>query len=83
MGLRDLLHGEALAVARERNRPGKPLSGFRAFFDRDDSWSGLTATVNLFRRLTIATSEMLNFAYPQTVDGNLTRFILQIKEEQQ
>ena len=58
------------------------LSQAFAHFARDDSWSGLTATMNLFRRLAIETSEALNFAYPQTLDEKLTEFVLQIKEEQ-
>jgi aminoglycoside 6-adenylyltransferase len=49
-------------------------------FDGDDSWRGLFASMDLFRRLAKETAQALGFTYPDEVDRNITGFILKLKD---
>lgn len=44
-------------------------------FDADDSWRGLDATIELFRRLARETASALGTVYPDEVDRNISGFI--------
>jgi aminoglycoside 6-adenylyltransferase len=46
-----------------------------AHFDSADSWLGLKATIELFRRLAIDTSSRLGYSYPDEIDKNISNFI--------
>ena len=50
-----------------------------ARFDRDDSWNGLLASVDLFRQLATEVAERLGFVYPGEVDRNIVGFMRKIK----
>jgi len=55
------------------------LHGAFAHFDRDDSWSSLLASNDLFRELATEVAESLRCAYPTDIDRNITGFILKLK----
>ena len=46
-----------------------------ARFDAADSWRGLHATIELFRRLALDVAEALGCAYPHGLDANISRHI--------
>lgn len=52
-----------------------------ARFDAEDSWSGLLATINLFRRLAVETAEQLRLEYPFDVDRDVTGYVLKLKSQ--
>jgi len=44
-------------------------------FDSSDSWRGLLATTELFRRVALETAEQAGLVYPTEVDASVTRYI--------
>lgn len=44
-------------------------------FDSKDSWRGLIATINLFRRITTVTAERLRLDYSKEIDRSVTQYL--------
>jgi aminoglycoside 6-adenylyltransferase len=57
----------------------KALQGVFAHFEARDSWNALFHTLALFRRLSVDLSRMLEFDYPEDLDKNMSRFILELR----
>jgi aminoglycoside 6-adenylyltransferase len=55
------------------------ISDIFAHFDRTDSWRAMNATNLLFRRIALDTAERLGYAYPQSVDDRVTRFVANLE----
>jgi len=50
-----------------------------AHFDAEDSWNALVENNKLFSKLAKQTAQHLHYHYPSDVDGNITKFTLQLK----
>jgi hypothetical protein len=85
-------HAEAQKDWKEKSEPlGKnmrswadpetwnALGGVFAHFEAVDSWQCLTATMNLFRRLSQEVALLLKVSYPETVDRHISAFISSLK----
>jgi aminoglycoside 6-adenylyltransferase len=46
-----------------------------AYYDEDDLWRGLLATMDLFRWVAIETAELLGHAYPSSADEHATELV--------
>jgi aminoglycoside 6-adenylyltransferase len=57
------------------------LHGVFSHFDVKDSWSGLLATISLFRRLATETAERAGLDYPNEIDASVTEYITSFKEK--
>jgi len=57
------------------------LHGIFAHFDVTDSWKALYSMMELFRRLSTETAELLGFAYNRELDRNITSWIQSIREQ--
>lgn len=56
------------------------LNEIFSHFDKEDSWTGLIARLNLFRDLSKETAQLLGYPYPEDTDKNLTGFINNLYE---
>lgn len=61
------------------DRTWEALRGTFAGFDREEGWSALLATMDLFRRLAMDTAARLGFVYPVEVDRNVSEFIIGLR----
>jgi len=57
----------------------KDLHGVFAHFNAEDSWKALFNTMDLFRRLTDDTAQMLGFSNPEDLSSNIIKFISNLK----
>lgn len=57
----------------------KRLNEIFSHFDKEDSWKGLVARIELFRDISKETANNLGYNYPENVDANLTKFILSLR----
>lgn len=58
----------------------KRLENIFSHFDKEDSWKGLIARIDLFRDLSKEIGKNLGYKYPEEVDKNLTGFILNLSK---
>lgn len=47
-------------------------------FDAEDSWRGLFATMDFFRMIAKEAAEKIGYPYPEEVDGNISRFVMNL-----
>lgn len=58
----------------------KSLHEVFAHFEAEDSWKALLHTLTFFRRLSVGVADQLGFDYPESLDKNISRFILEVRE---
>ena len=60
-----------------RAEPGVTSELHRAFthYDADDVKCALVASMNLFRRISVETSERLNYVYPRDADERIREWV--------
>jgi aminoglycoside 6-adenylyltransferase len=59
----------------------KALPDVFAYYDREDLWRGLLATMDLFRWLTVETAERLDFSYPTGADEHVAKLVHKLFSE--
>lgn len=47
-------------------------------FDAEDSWRGLLATMDFFRKIAKEAAEKIGYPYPDDVDGNISGFLMNV-----
>ncbi len=57
----------------------KDLHGIFAHFDEEDSWKALFNTMELFRRITAETAQLLRFNSMEDLSGNMMGFLTTLK----
>jgi aminoglycoside 6-adenylyltransferase len=57
------------------------LHGVFSRFESKDSWRGLLAAINLFRRLAIETAARAGLDYPYEIDEGVTRYITNFEDK--
>lgn len=75
----DTRHGGARMRSWAGGEVWADLHGAFSRFDAEDGWRGLSATTELFRRLARETAAILDVAYPEDVDRNISRFIEELE----
>lgn len=61
----------------------KAIQNICAHFNTEDSWNSLFNTVDLFRKLSFETSNMLGIDYPKELDKNMSIFLLKLEDPNQ
>ena len=77
----DTWHGGRFLEQWASPRVVEGLQDAFAYYDEDDLWRGLFATMDLFRWLAIETAKRLDFSYATSADEHTTEFVQSLFSE--